>query len=69
MDGEDGALLGIHGHPRPVHVRAAEGLEPGEVLQQLVLPDQRLVELEEVRVGADEGRWPADGCLMVDLEE
>src|SRR5262249_17819297 len=54
MHREDLARAGIDGHADPVHVRAAEGLQAGEVLDQVVLPDERLVELEEVRVTVHE---------------
>src|SRR5690348_10426379 len=66
MDGEDRALPGVDGYPHPMDVRAAEGLEPGEVRQQLVLADQRLVELEEVRVAVHEKDLAGERASLLD---
>src|SRR6476646_7535869 len=54
LEGEVVAGAGVGGHLDPVDVGAAEGLQPGEVGDQVGLVDQRLVELEEVRVTVDE---------------
>src|SRR5438477_9404765 len=54
------AGLGVGRDLHPVDVGAAERLQPGEVRDQVGPVDERLVELEEVRVAVDEHDLPGE---------
>src|SRR5437870_2841643 len=66
LEGEVVAGLGIGRALHPVDVGAAEGLQPGEVRDQVGLVDERLVELEEVRVAVDQHDLAAEGLRLGD---
>jgi hypothetical protein len=49
-DREDRLAGWINVYLHPMRVRAAEGLDAGEILEQLAVRQQRLVHFEEVRI-------------------
>lgn len=65
LDDEQAACTRMDGDLDPMHVRAAESLEPREVRQQIRLIDERLVVLEKVRVAVNQHDLPVEAPRLL----